>query len=94
LLRHYTFSGWLILFGGLVVLCIFLAEIKKSPAHERRSLVLCLILIIQAIIFFVLYLQMPTSLNLFALRNVEHHLWGVPIVNGCLKARINGAGLC
>lgn len=79
LLRHYTFSGWLILAGGVVVLFIFLAEIKKSPANEKRSLILCLILIMQAIIFFVLYLQMPTSLNLFALRNVEHHLWGVPI---------------
>lgn len=79
LLKHYTFSSWLILFGGLVILCIFLAEIKKSPANEKRSLILCLILIIQAIIFFVLYLQMPTSLNLFALRNVEHHLWGIPI---------------
>lgn len=79
LLRHYTFSGWLILLGGVVVLGIFLAEIKKSPADEKRSLILCLILIIQAIIFFVLYLQMPTSLNLFALRNVEHHLWSIPI---------------
>ncbi|MES2204864.1 MAG: oligopeptide:H+ symporter [Pseudomonadota bacterium] len=79
LLKHYTFSGWLILMGGVVVLCIFLMEIKKSPANEKRSLILCLILIVQAIIFFVLYLQMPTSLNLFALRNVEHHLWGMPI---------------
>ncbi|MBP9726844.1 MAG: MFS transporter [Gammaproteobacteria bacterium] len=79
LLKHYTFSGWLILLGGVVVLFIFLSEIKKSPANEKRSLILCLILIIQAIIFFVLYLQMPTSLNLFALRNVEHHLWGIPI---------------
>lgn len=79
LLRHYTFSGWLILLGGIVILGMFLIEIKKSPANEKRSLILCLILIIQAIIFFVLYLQMPTSLNLFALRNVEHHLWGIPI---------------
>ncbi len=79
LLKHYTFSGWLILLGGVVVLFIFLSEIKKSPANEKRSLILCLILIIQAIIFFVLYLQMPTSLNLFALRNVDHHLWGIPI---------------
>lgn len=79
LLTHYTFASWMILLGGVVILCIFLSEILKSPKNERRSLILCLILIVQAIIFFVLYLQMPTSLNLFALRNVEHQLWGIPI---------------
>lgn len=79
LLVHYTISSWLILFGGLIVLFIFLFEILKSPKNEKRPLILCLILIFQAIIFFVLYLQMPTSLNLFALRNVEHHLWGISI---------------
>lgn len=78
LLVHYTISSWMILFGGLIILFIFLFEILKAPENEKRSLILCLILIVQAIIFFVLYLQMPTSLNLFALRNVEHHLWGIP----------------
>jgi POT family proton-dependent oligopeptide transporter len=79
LLYHYTLSGWMIMFGGMVILAIFLSEILKSPEHEKRSLILCLILIFQAIIFFVLYFQMPTSLNLFALRNVEHSLWGIHI---------------
>lgn len=78
LLIHYTISSWMILFGGLVVLLIFLSEILKAPQNEKRSLILCLILILQAIIFFVLYLQIPTSLNLFALRNVEDHLAGIP----------------
>lgn len=79
LLLHYELSGWMILFGGVIILAIFLSEILKSPENEKRSLILCLILIIQAIIFFVLYFQMPMSLNLFALRNVTHSLWGVPI---------------
>lgn len=79
LLMHYTVSSWLILLGGLAVFFIFMKEILKSPKNERSSLILCLILIFQAIVFFVLYLQMPTSLNLFALRNVEHQLWGIPI---------------
>lgn len=79
LLYHYTLSGWIILCGGLVVLGIFISEITKASAKERRTLILCLILIIQAIIFFVLYMQMPMSLNLFAMRNVEHSLLGIPI---------------
>jgi len=79
LLYHYTLSGWMILFGGLIILAVFLSEIIKSPGHEKKSLILCLILIFQATIFFVLYFQMFTSVNLFALRNVAHSLWGIHI---------------
>jgi len=34
-------------------------------------------LMLEAIIFFVLYSQMPTSLNFFAIRNVEHSILGI-----------------
>jgi POT family proton-dependent oligopeptide transporter len=39
-------------------------------------MIVAFILMLQAIIFFVLYSQMPTSLNFFAIRNVEHY-WGI-----------------
>lgn len=38
-----------------------------------------LILMLEAIVFFVLYSQMPTSLNFFALHNVEHEVFGLAI---------------
>lgn len=40
-------------------------------------MIVAFILMLQAIVFFVLYSQMPTSLNFFAIRNVEHTLLGI-----------------
>ena len=40
-------------------------------------MIVAFILMLQAIVFFVLYQQMPTSLNFFAIRNVEHELLGL-----------------
>ena len=35
------------------------------------------ILMIEAVLFYILYAQMPTSLNFFAIRNVEHSILGL-----------------
>ncbi len=43
----------------------------------RRKMIVAFILMVQAIVFFVLYSQMPTSLNFFAIRNVEHAILGI-----------------
>ncbi len=43
---------------------------------ERTRMIVAFILIVQAILFFVLYNQMPTSLTFFAVHNVDNHLWG------------------
>ncbi|MFN3234156.1 MAG: oligopeptide:H+ symporter [Gammaproteobacteria bacterium] len=79
LLMHYKFSGWLILIGGVIIFGVFIYEILKTKGQERKSLILCLVLMFQAIVFFVLYFQMPTSINLFTLRNIQHSLIGLPI---------------
>jgi POT family proton-dependent oligopeptide transporter len=70
-LYHFTISGWVILTAGLVVVLFFLFQIMRASSVERKPLFVCLILIIQSIIFNVLYYQVPTSLSLFALRNVD-----------------------
>lgn len=46
----------------------------------RRKMIVAFILMLEAIIFFVLYSQMPTSLNFFAIRNVEHTILGMTVV--------------
>lgn len=78
-LYHFTLSGWAILLAGIAIFAIFFLQIIRSPADERKSLFVCFILIIQAVIFFVLYLQIPTSLNFFALRNVQPIFLGIHI---------------
>ena len=51
----------------------------KQAKHERKRMIVALILIIQRIIFFVLYQQMPTSLNFFAVNNVDHYFLGINV---------------
>jgi len=68
--------------AGVVLLGIFVYLIRKSHRDERAGLIAALVLTVQTIFFFIFYQQMSTSLNLFALRNVNWsfdifglHLW-------------------
>ena len=46
---------------------------------SRMRMLLAIILMLEGVVFFTLYQQMPTSLNLFAVNNVHAHLFGVAI---------------
>ncbi len=48
-----------------------------------------IILIIEAIAFFTLYNQMPTSLNFFAIKNVEHSILGITIPDAQVFQTLN-----
>ncbi|XTZ36669.1 dipeptide/tripeptide permease DtpA [Salmonella enterica] len=62
---------------ALAIICIFAKETFALQGAARRKMIVAFILMLQAIVFFVLYSQMPTSLNFFAIRNVEHSLIGL-----------------
>jgi len=62
---------------ALGIICIFAKETFALKGAARRKMIVAFILMLQAIVFFVLYSQMPTSLNFFAIRNVEHTLLGI-----------------
>lgn len=79
-LLHYQGVARLML--GLValgVICIFARETFALKGADRRKMIVAFILMLQAVVFFVLYSQMPTSLNFFAIRNVEHSILGIAI---------------
>lgn len=79
-LLHYQGIARLML--GLValgVICIFAKETFTLKGAARRKMIVAFILMLQAVVFFVLYNQMPTSLNFFAIRNVEHSILGIAI---------------
>ncbi len=57
--------------AAAAVLGIFLHLIRASRRGERAGLIAALVLTFQTILFFIFYEQMPTSLNLFAQRNVD-----------------------
>jgi len=62
---------------ALVIIFIFAKETFAMHGAARRKMIVAFILMLQAIVFFVLYSQMPTSLNFFAIRNVEHSILGI-----------------
>ncbi|MEO6799899.1 MAG: oligopeptide:H+ symporter [Rhodanobacter sp.] len=81
-LQYEGLARAFVILAGIVVLGIFIHLIKASGKGERAGLIAALVLTIQTIFFFIFYQQMSTSLNLFALRNVDPsfdifglHLW-------------------
>jgi POT family proton-dependent oligopeptide transporter len=63
----------------LVIVIIFVKETLRLKSAERRRMCVAAIMMLEAVVFFVLYSQMPTSLNFFAIHNVEHKILGFTI---------------
>lgn len=79
LLTHLTLAHEILYASLVIVAGMYVREISRAHPHERANLVVCLVLMVEAIIFFALYQQMPTSLNLFAARNVSPYIFGIPV---------------
>ena len=79
LLQYYQVVSWLLSIGTIILLLIYFILTAKAAPEERHGMLLFIILFAQGVVFFVLYFQMPTSLSLFALRNVHHSILGIPI---------------
>ncbi|VTN09428.1 Dipeptide and tripeptide permease A [Raoultella terrigena] len=62
---------------ALGIVIIFAKEAIAMKGAARRKMIVAFILMVQAIRLLVLYSQMPTSLNFFAIRNVEHAIMGI-----------------
>ncbi|MGC1550930.1 MAG: oligopeptide:H+ symporter [Rhodanobacter sp.] len=57
--------------GGMATLGIFGYMIANGTKSERAGLIAALILVAEALLFYIFYQQVATSLTLFALRNVD-----------------------
>ncbi len=82
ILQHEGVARAFVYVAGLVVIGIFAYLISTSQRSERAGLIAALVLTVQTVFYFIFYQQMSTSLNLFALRNVNPafevfgvHLW-------------------
>jgi proton-dependent oligopeptide transporter, POT family len=79
LLQHVMIAKnilWVVIAMVLVTYFVYMSKEKKSSVLK---MILALILMFEAVIFFVLYQQMPTSINLFAINNVYPSLFGISI---------------
>lgn len=77
LLKEIVITKWiLIIVTALTLLRYGYFMSQESRVMQKRMLV-ALILIVEGLIFFVLYQQMPSSLNLFAVNNVISNIGGL-----------------
>lgn len=79
LLQHVLFARDLLLMIIFIIMVIYFNYMRKEDKYTSRRMFVALILMIEAIVFFVLYQQMPTSINLFAVNNVTPSLLGLSI---------------
>ncbi len=79
LIQHVYLARKLLLLITTMVLAVYLVYMRVESKSSAIRMIVALILMIEAIIFFVLYQQMPTSLNFFAVHNVNPFLLGISI---------------
>jgi len=70
----------------VVVIAIFALMMKRGSERERKGLWAVIILTAEAMLFFIFYQQMSTSLTLFALRNVDLDVFGYRVPAGQVQA--------
>jgi POT family proton-dependent oligopeptide transporter len=82
ILEHEAVARAFVWAAGLAVVGIFVYLISAGQRNERAGMIAALVLTVQTVFYFIFYQQMSTSLNLFALRNVDWafnvfgmHLW-------------------
>lgn len=80
LLDHTNICNWIVYIVVTGALLWFLKIAFSRKGVERTRMLVAFVLIIQAVMFFVLYNQMPTSLTFFALHNINNNFfgWSIP----------------
>ncbi len=79
LLQHVKITEHLLLAITVVVLVLYFYYLFNEHGISRKKMWVAFILMLEAVIFFTLYQQMPTSLNFFAIHHVYPYLLGVKI---------------
>lgn len=77
LLQHVIITKWLLLAVTFVALLRYFLFMRNQTALVCSRMMVAFVLMVQAVIFFTLYQQMPSSLNLFAVHNVTPVIAGI-----------------
>ncbi|HBZ16871.1 MAG TPA: dipeptide/tripeptide permease DtpA [Pantoea sp.] len=78
LLHNQTIARWALAIISAGIVLVFAKETFTMQGAARRKMIVAFLLMLEAVVFFVLYAQMPTSLNFFAIHNVEHSILSIP----------------
>ncbi|MBA2709152.1 MAG: MFS transporter [Tatlockia sp.] len=79
LLRHVFLAKTLFWLIAILVTGIYFLYMRKEDEISFMRMLVAFVLMLEAVVFFILYQQMPTSLNLFAVNNVNPTLFGIGI---------------
>lgn len=79
LLRNPALSKALLISVAVLVGIIFFMVCAKLTKFEKRGMLIAFVLLIQSIFFWVMYMQVATSLTLFAVHNVRNEVFGLAI---------------
>jgi proton-dependent oligopeptide transporter, POT family len=79
LLNHTTICDWIVYTVVTGAFCYYLKICFSLKGIARTRMLVAFILILQGVLFFVLYNQMPTSLTFFAAHNINNHLMGLSV---------------
>lgn len=79
LLTNLVMARSLMIIGAIAICVLIVKNMKQETLDSRRRMMVGLALLVQAMIFFVLYNQMPTSLNFFAINNVSTDFLGMTV---------------
>jgi POT family proton-dependent oligopeptide transporter len=79
LLQHVLLTRHLLSAVTVWVLFVYGLYMKRESKVAQKRMFLALILMIEAVIFFTLYQQMPMSLNVFAVNNVHARLFAITV---------------
>ena len=79
LLSHTLISNIFVLTTLVIATLYYLFVMTKEDNKSRIKMLVALLLFAQAIVFFVMYNQMPSTLILFVKNNVNHTIFGYTI---------------
>lgn len=74
---YVTIANYIIMSGCVLGIAWFIFRTLKLPKISRRKQLIALVLILEAIVFFIIYDQMNTTLVLFAKSNSDLNLLGL-----------------
>ena len=79
LLQHLFYAHAILIVVGTTIVGLYFKELFSTSGLERAKMFVAFVLMLQGVVFFVLYFQMPTSLNFFAIHNISHDLFGIKV---------------
>lgn len=79
LMHNVKVANIVLIVLSIIVIFFFFREAFKQNRSDRNRMYVAFVLMIEAVLFYILYAQMPTSLNFFAINNVHHEMLGFAI---------------